>query len=124
MDTIFINEMSFYAFHGVFPEENHLGQRFLVSLEMECDLRQAGTHDDLSLSVDYGEVYNMTREIVQGQPRKLIEAVAEDVAAAIFAKFPKVFGVKIKVEKPEAPIPGIFTSVGVTIKRERTHENQ
>ena len=124
MDTIFMKEMSFYAFHGVYPEENRLGQRFLVSLALDCDLRKAGASDDLSLSVDYAEVYNMTSEIVQGKPRKLIEAVAEDVANAILAKYPQVVELSVKVEKPEAPIPGSFSSVGVIIKRERTQENQ
>ena len=124
MDTIFMKEMSFYAFHGVYPEENRLGQRFLVSLELDCDLRKAGASDDLSLSVDYAEVYNMTSEIVQSKPRKLIETVAEDVANAILEKYPQVFSIKVKVEKPEAPIPGSFSSVGVVIKRSRIQENQ
>ena len=123
VDTIFLNGMIFYAYHGVFPEENKIGQRFLVSLELDCDLRAAAVRDDLALSVDYGEVYNMTRDIVQGKVKKLVESVAEDLANAILARFPTVNAVRVKVEKPEAPIPGIFAAIGVMVKRERIQEN-
>ncbi len=119
MDTIFLQNMSFYAYHGVYPEENRLGQRFLISLELDCDLSHAGRQDDLTLSVDYGEVYNMTRDIVQGRVRKLLEAIAEELAAVVLAKYPIVTGVRVKIEKPEAPIPGVFGSMGVVLKRER-----
>ena len=34
MDHIFINEVPFYANHGVFAEEKSLGQTFLLSLKL------------------------------------------------------------------------------------------
>ena len=33
MDKIYLNGMKFYGYHGVFPEENKLGQRFYVDLD-------------------------------------------------------------------------------------------
>ena len=52
-DRILLNGMTFYGYHGVRPEEKELGQRFVVDVEMELDLRAAGTSDDLTDTVDY-----------------------------------------------------------------------
>ena len=41
MDKIFVNGMRFYGYHGVFEEENRLGQRFHVDLMCELDLTHA-----------------------------------------------------------------------------------
>ena len=38
LDKIYVNKMEFYGYHGVFPEENTLGQRFRVDLIVETDL--------------------------------------------------------------------------------------
>ncbi|GAA3317883.1 hypothetical protein GCM10020331_018430 [Ectobacillus funiculus] len=67
-----------------FPEENKLGQRFKVDLTVELSLKEAGITDDLSHSVNYGELYNTCKNVVEGKPYQLIEAVAENIAADIF----------------------------------------
>lgn len=118
-----MNQMSFYAYHGVISEERRLGQRFLVSLELACDLREAGKNDDLRLTVDYGEVYNLTRDIVEGCTRKLLEAVAEEIATAILVRYSQIDSIRVKIEKPEAPIAGQFSSVGVQIVRSQIRGN-
>ena len=45
MDKILLNEMEFYGYHGVFQEENKLGQRFRVSVELHLDLKKSGQSD-------------------------------------------------------------------------------
>lgn len=40
MDKIYVNNMRFYGYHGVFTEENKLGQRFNVDLTVELDLKK------------------------------------------------------------------------------------
>ncbi|TCT18179.1 dihydroneopterin aldolase [Melghiribacillus thermohalophilus] len=119
MDKIFINGMKFYGYHGVFPEENRLGQTFIVDVTLEVDLIPAGNSDDIKDSVDYGEVYEWTRQVVEGSARNLIETVAEDLAALLFRKYETIQRVKIKVTKPNPPIPGNYEGVGVEICRER-----
>lgn len=49
--------MEFYGYHGVFKEENKLGQRFIVDLQAEVDLAKAGETDDLQYSVNYGQLF-------------------------------------------------------------------
>jgi dihydroneopterin aldolase len=112
--------MRFYAFHGVNPEERVSGQRFTVDVTMAVDLRAAGESDDLEATVSYSAVYKTVRRIVEGEPRNLIEAVAEAVAAAILVEFPPVARVTVTVRKPEAPLRGSFLdAAGVRIVRGR-----
>ena len=56
MDKIKIENLEVFAKHGVFPEENKLGQKFLVSAVLYTDTRKAGMTDDLAASIHYGEV--------------------------------------------------------------------
>ncbi|GHI00848.1 dihydroneopterin aldolase [Neobacillus kokaensis] len=119
MDKIYVNKMEFYGYHGVFPEETVLGQRFSVDLVISVDLKKAGETDELEYSVDYGELYRVCKEIVEGTPYKLVEAVAEKIAASILTDFPLVKEVMVKVIKPDPPIPGHYQSVAVEIIRGR-----
>lgn len=119
MDKIFVNEMGFYGYHGVFPEENELGQRFIVDLMIEADLQQAGETDNLAHTIHYGELYEMCREIVEGKPFKLIEAVAEKIASTCLKQFQMVHSCTVKITKPDPPIKGYFGSVAVEITRSR-----
>ena len=41
-DEIHIENLEFFANHGVFPEETKLGQKFIVSLTLYNDTRRAG----------------------------------------------------------------------------------
>ncbi|MCM3768441.1 dihydroneopterin aldolase [Neobacillus niacini] len=119
MDKIYVNGMQFYGYHGVFQEETRLGQRFSVDLSVSLDLKQAGETDELEHSVNYGELYQVCREIVEGKPYKLVEAVAEKIAANVLAGFPLIVEVTVKVIKPDPPIPGHYKSVAVEITRGR-----
>ncbi|SDN84641.1 dihydroneopterin aldolase [Bacillus sp. OK048] len=119
MDRIFVNQMEFYGYHGVFPEENKLGQRFIVDLMVQVDLKKAGETDELEYSVNYGELFLVCKEIVEGKPFKLIEAVAEKIATTVLEHFPLVLEATIKVIKPDPPIPGHYQSVAVEITRRR-----
>ena len=96
MDYIHLNEMEFYGYHGVLPEETKLGQRFRVTVSLATNLSEAGKSDELDKTVNYAEVYSVCQSVVEGKPVKLIEAVAERIAEEIKRKFAdKVFGVRI-----------------------------
>mgnify|MGYP001046721825 CR=1 FL=1 len=120
MDRIYVEEMEFYGYHGVFPEENSLGQRFIVSLILELDLEQAGKTDQLKDSVNYAEVYSLCKKIVEGEPKKLLEAVAENIAGNLLKTYPQIYSCNVKVMKPNPPIPGKLKSVAVEIKRTKS----
>lgn len=117
MDKIFLNQMEFYGYHGVFPEETKLGQRFIVDVVLEVDLKEAGKTDDLSKTIHYGEVYELTKEIVEGHPFKLVETLAEKITEKILKNYALVNNCTVKVIKPNPPIAGHYHSVAVEIKR-------
>jgi dihydroneopterin aldolase len=116
MDKIMLKQMSFYAYHGAFPEENKLGQRFMVDVELRLDLQTAGKTDQLEHSIDYGNVFQIVREIVENQRFRLIEALAEKIANELLTNF-SVPEVLVRVVKPDPPIPGHYQSVGVELVR-------
>jgi dihydroneopterin aldolase len=120
IDKIYVTGMEFWGYHGVYPEENKLGQRFRVDVILETDLKQAGKTDELDDTVNYAKVYTICKEIVEGKPYKLIEAVAENLASELLKEFSTVLYCTVKVVKPDPPIPGHYKSVAVEIKRGRT----
>ena len=99
-DKILLEGMIFYGRHGTLPTERELGQRFVVDVEIWCDLRPAGLSDDLSQTVDYSEVHAQIKEIVEGEPVNLTETLAERIATATLERHPRVEGVRVKVSKP------------------------
>ncbi|GGE54163.1 dihydroneopterin aldolase [Pullulanibacillus camelliae] len=119
MDKIYLNGMSFYGYHGVYSEENKLGQRFNADIILKLDLRPAGRTDDLEKTINYADVYNLTKRIIEGPPKKLVEAVAEEIADQLLKTFPRVQECLVKVIKPDPPIPGHYDSVAIELTRGR-----
>jgi 7,8-dihydroneopterin aldolase/epimerase/oxygenase len=119
IDKIYVNGMEFYGYHGVLEEENKLGQRFRVDLTVELDLKSAGESDALEHTVNYAELYQYCKKIVEGKPYKLIEAVAEQIAKEIIEGFSIVQYCTVKMIKPDPPIQGHYKEVAVEIKRGR-----
>lgn len=117
MDKIYLHGMQFYGYHGVLSEETMMGQRFIVDVTLGLSLREAGQSDRLDATVNYAEVYDIVKQIVEGSPVQLIETVAERVAEHILRQFHRVATVRVRVTKPSAPIPGVFQDVAVEIKR-------
>ena len=119
-DQILLERMVFYGYHGVYEEERRLGQRFVVDLEAACDLRLAAVSDDITRTVSYSDLFRITKSVVEGTPRALIESVAEAIAGAILEQIPAIADVAVTVRKPEAPIKGsVLRAVGVRIRRGR-----
>jgi len=115
-DRVFIRGIQFYGHHGVAEEERRLGQRFLMDVELNLDLRPAGKSDELSASIDYAEVLRVVKEIGEMEQYRLLEALAERVATVLLERYPAV-SVRIRASKPAPPLPGAFEAVGVEISR-------
>jgi dihydroneopterin aldolase len=123
-DRILLSGLRVRGHHGVLAHEAELGQVFLVDLELVLDLAPAGRSDDLDKTVDYGSLAGRVAEVVGGRPRKLLEALAEDLAQLVLADG-RVRQVRVRVTKPQAPLPvdgGV--AVEITRERETTGEGQ
>lgn len=117
MDKIYINNLEFIGFHGVFPEEKKLGQKFLVSLELTVDTREAGKTGDLTKSVHYGLVAQDVEKLFLEKSIDLIETCAENIAEMVLKKYELVKEVKVVVKKPWAPLQMHFENVAIEITR-------
>ncbi|PTL38176.1 dihydroneopterin aldolase [Alkalicoccus saliphilus] len=124
MDKVYVEGMRFYGYHGAFQEETKLGQRFYADVVMEIDTEQAGNTDDLDDTVNYAEVYEAAKEVLEGEPVKLVETLTARTASLILERFAIVDAVTVKVKKPDPPIPGHYDGVAVEIRRERGFEKK
>jgi len=111
--------MAFQARHGVHDWEKVEAQRFEVDLELLLDLQPAGLEDDLGRTIDYGAVYESTRQIVESTTFNLIEALAEAIAHELLLAHAGLREVVVRVRKPEVRLGGPLEWVGVEIRRER-----
>ena len=118
MDKIIMRGLKFYGYHGLSDQEQESGQVFLVDAELYLDLKRAGMLDNQEYTADYASVAHVIKSVVEGQPCKLIEAVAEKVSIAILELFP-VREVMIRVKKPQAPLPMEFDYMAVEIRRKK-----
>lgn len=116
-DEIHIENLEIFARHGVFPEENRLGQKFLISLTMYVKTRSAGLSDSLEKSVNYGEVSHFMTTWMQEHTYQLIEAAAEHLCQALLLQYPLLEGVTMELKKPWAPVGLPLEYVSVKISR-------
>ena len=118
-DRISLLGMRVFGRHGVLDHERRDGQEFVVDAVLWVDTRQAAATDDLSLTVDYGEVAGRLAAVVSGEPVALIETLAARLAAACLSAHEAVHEVEITVHKPHAPLIQSVRDVTVTIRRSR-----
>jgi len=118
-DRIVLAGMVFLARHGVNDREKVEEQRFEVDVELELDTRAAAARDDLTKTVDYRAVYELTRQVIEETTLELVESLAEAVAAKILAGNDMVEAVVVRVRKPDVDLGGPIDSAGVEIRRMR-----
>lgn len=117
MDKLYLKDVEIFAHHGVFKEEKNLGQKFILSLELEVSLREAAKSNDLTKSVHYGELCHNIEKEFQKESYDLIETAAEKIAEYILFNYPLVKGVKVILKKPWAPINRHLDYAAVEIHR-------
>ena len=118
LDEIRIEDLEVFANHGVFPEENVLGQKFLVSAVLYTDTRRAGKTDDLTASIHYGEVCAFIDRYLREHTFKLLERAAESLAEELLLNTQNLRKVRIEIKKPWAPVGLPLKTVSVSIERE------
>jgi dihydroneopterin aldolase len=120
-DRIVLTNMVFQGRHGVGPAERANPQPFEVDVEIHLDTRPAGLADDLSRTVDYREIFDICRSVVEGPSRQLIETLAESIATAMLERSAAAGAIEVlvRVRKPEAPLPGRLDHAAIEITRRR-----
>ncbi len=118
MDQICIKRLEVFARHGVLPEENVLGQKFLISAVLYCDTSVAGVSDALSDSVNYAEVSEFIKKNTESHVFRLLERLAWHLAKGILLSYPQIQKVDLEIEKPWAPVLLPLETVSVKITRQ------
>lgn len=120
-DIIRLCNMAFFGYHGPRSIERQLGQHYQVDVEIEIDIREAGETDDIQKTIDYTQVYEITREIITKHSYKLIESVAEKIAENILKEY-QVVRTDVSVRKLKPAIQGIMDYVEISISRKAIYD--
>ncbi len=117
MDRITIKDLEVFGHHGVFKEENVLGQKFVVSVIFFLDTSLAGKNDDLDKSINYAEASWKIKDFLERNTYKLLETAAERLAKELLLAYPIAEKVEVEIKKPWAPILLPLDTASVTIQR-------
>ncbi len=119
MDRISLKEMKLFGYTGCLPEEKKNGQYFYVSIDMFVKFIPGAVSDELSSTVNYAEVYEIAKKIVENSGFDLIEHLAHEIGREVIASYDLVDAVKVTVRKPDAPVDGVFESMETEINIKR-----
>ncbi len=119
MGKIIIEEMEFYAFHGHYQEEQIVGNRFLVDLEMDADLTDAADSDNLNDAVNYQQAYQIIKNEMRRTKSNLLENIGKRILDALFTEMEGIEKASIRVRKLNPPMGGPIKSVGIKMSRKQ-----
>ena len=117
-DRILLQGLRFMGTHGALPEEALRPQPFEVDLELLVDLRPAGRTDELAATIDYAELCEAARAVIEGPHALLLEHLAEKVAErALAVAHGRAQGVVVTVRKLRPPVPVELATAAVRVHR-------
>ena len=101
-DRILIDSLELSSFIGVPGEERAAAQRLTVNLVLEPVRDFSALGDEIANTVDYFRVCEEVKALGLARPRRLIETLAEDIAARLLARF-ALRAVEVEVRKYVLP---------------------
>jgi dihydroneopterin aldolase len=116
VDKITLTGLKVYGYHGVLNKERKKGQEFIVDISVSYKSNKAVDTDDIEYAINYSEIALIAKQVIEGEPKNLIEKVADDIATKIIEKF-DVKTVRVTLHKPNAPLDVIFDDVSVSVER-------
>ena len=112
MGQIRLNGMEFYAYHGCQPEEQVIGNDFVVDIEMDTDMEKASSSDELDDALNYAEACELVKKEMLIRSH-LLEHLTKRILDRLFERFPQLKWAKVCVTKVNPPIDGKIRSVTV-----------
>lgn len=115
-----IKNAEFYAYHGVKSEEQTLGGKYQVDLELYYDGIAAVLSDNVNDAVNYEEAMYVICEIINGDSTSLIETLAHDMLSMLLDKMPRLAKATVRIRKLNVPIRHVvdFIEVEQSLSRE------
>jgi dihydroneopterin aldolase len=118
LDTINLNNIRVYAYHGCLPEETKIGSDYRVDISVDANLDISAKSDELSDTVDYVHLNKIVKEEM-AIASKLLEHVAKRIIDRIFSELEMVKKAKVKVAKVNPPLGGDVEDVNITLSKKR-----
>jgi dihydroneopterin aldolase len=119
INIIRIKNATFYGYHGVSNEEQHVGGQFEADIDIHTDFSAAAADDDLKKTVDYYQVYSFLNQFTVSRKYYLIEALAIEIANELLKKFDGIIKVAVRVRKNNPPLGGVVDYVEAEVIKER-----
>ncbi len=114
--TIRLENMEFRAGHGCYDLEKKVGNRFVVSVEIDAESEEAAREDDVQKAVNYLNVYELVRREM-ATTSNILENVALRIGDAIRKEWSQVVKVRVEVSKLAPPLGGKIERVTVGVVR-------
>lgn len=119
MYTVFVRGLEFYAHHGVPNEEQVIGHRYSVDIDLEVD-GIADETDSVDDTVDYGAVCALVQSVGRREQVRTVERLAAILCDAVLARFESVQVVTMNVSKRLPPTDAVVDEAGVMLHRSRS----
>lgn len=116
---IFLKEIRCYAYHGVAPQENLIGNEYVIDLKLKVDINRASQTDEVTDTVSYADVYELVK-IEMNIPSKLLEHVAGRIIEKLFRAFPAVEEIKLRLSKRNPPMGADIDVAGIELHCSRS----
>ncbi|HVA22510.1 MAG TPA: dihydroneopterin aldolase [Candidatus Micrarchaeia archaeon] len=114
-DRLLLPGLRFDGHHGASAAEQAAGGPIVVDLEVEASLARSARTDQLTDTVDYRQLHEAVRRVVEDQRFNLLEALAAAIAERVL-QLEQVERVHLRVAK--APrLPGQTLGFAVAITR-------
>ena len=114
--TISVNNLRFYAYHGLYAEEKNIGTEFEVNLSVVYNPATVVVND-IEVTVNYVALYDLIKAEMQ-KPRELLETFLMEVTEHIHVAFPQIKKVEVAATKLNPPIAKFVGTVGVKYEKE------
>ena len=116
MDFLTLNHMQFHALHGVFEQEQLIGNTYFIDLKIGADFSKACKTDQIEDTINYASVFHEVQEEMK-KPCNLIEHLAENICLRLKTAFKEMQSIEIKLTKQNPPLHGQLDSVSIILSR-------
>lgn len=98
-----ISNLEVYCNHGLMPEENKLGQKFIISASLYPYLDEI-EDDNIEKTIDYSSVCHEIYNYLKSKTFKLIETAAQKLCEHLLINVNNLQKIELEIKKPWAPI--------------------
>lgn len=102
---ILLENLIFYAYHGVFDQETLVGNTYVLNVKIDLDLEPASKSDDLVDTISYADVYEVIKQEMM-IPSHLLEHVAGRIIRRLKETYPQIKQLEVKLSKRNPPMGG------------------